>query len=339
MPTARDVAKRAGVSQSTVSRVLNNYVHVRPDVRDRVLHAMKELQYQPNEVARSLVTQRSRSIGLVLGETSNPFFAETAKSIVEVCQGFGYCVILSTTDSRPDLLPDSLRLLRSQQVEGLIIGAVEKDDSVVAELVASGFPCVFYNRVLNTNSGSYVILNNVRGGHMMTEHLLGLGHRRIAVLTGPQKFSTFAHRLEGYAAALREQGIAFDSQLVLQYSVYTADRTKAIKRLLGLKNPPDAIFAMTDSMALEVMDTVLQLGLRVPEDIAVVGFDDIALASHHRICLTTIAQHRQLMGRLAAEALLEQINARAEGRTVQPTRIVLEPQLVIRHTCGSPIQR
>ncbi|BDG59061.1 LacI family DNA-binding transcriptional regulator [Caldinitratiruptor microaerophilus] len=335
MPTARDVANRAGVSQSTVSRVLNNHPHVRPETRKRVLDAIAELDYHPNQAARSLVTQRTGSIGLVVGDIRNPFFAETAKGIVDTSRSYGYRVVLCTTDNQDTLQSEAIKLLRSQEVDGLIFGSVRMDDAEVLALIESGFPCVLYNRVLKTDAGSYVVLDNRKGARMATEHLLKLGHRRIAVLTGSRQFSTFAHRLEGYSEVLREYGIPVDRHLILDHQAYAADRIGTLRRLLGQRRPPTAIFALTDDYALQVLDTLAELDVPVPEGMAVVGFDDIRIAGHSRIGLTTVAQRKDLMGRLAVESLMELITARAEGRTPQPIRLVLEPQLIVRRTCGA----
>lgn len=335
--TARDVARLAGVSQSTVSRVLNNYAHVRPEVRERVAAAVKALAYEPNELARSLVTNRSRSLGLIVGDINNPFFAETTKGIVETARHRGYAVIISTTNNQHGVHGEAIRLLRSQQVEGLILGSVEMGEPDVTALVESGFPTVFYNRVLHANAGHYVTLNNLRGARLMTEHLLGLGHRRIAVMPGSRSFSTFSERLQGYGEVLREHGIPVDARLVLPYAGYASDRQGSLRRLLNQSEPPSAIFAMTDNFALEVMDTLADLGLRVPEDVAVTGFDDISLAGHSRIGLTTVAQQKHLMGRLVVEALVEILEARTREQPPQPTRILLEPQLLVRRTCGAEL--
>lgn len=335
MATEADVARMAGVSQSTVSRVLNNHPHVRPEVRERVLQAVAVLQYQPNQVARSLVTQRTRTVGLVVADLRNPFFAEVAESVISACRGYGYQVLISTTGDQPDVQARAIAWLRSQQVEGLLIGSTPMADREVKALIDSGFPCVLFNRILHTHSGSYVALNNRLGAQMATEHLLNLGHRRIAVLTGPRYFSTFAHRLEGYAAALKARGVPRDRRLVVDYASFATDRQGVLRWLLALTPPPTALFALTDSYALEVLDVLDSMGVPVPEGLALVGFDDINLAGHSRIGLTTVAQNKHLMGRMAVETLMELIRARDEGRPAQPVHLLLEPQLVVRRTCGA----
>lgn len=331
--TARDVAKRAGVSQSTVSRVLNNYKYVSPEVRQRVLQAIEELNYKPNQVARSLATSRSCMIGLLVADFNNPFYPETAHGIVEACRAYGYNVILGTTNNNQRVQAELIQSLRAQQVDGLILGSVQMGDPTVTELIESGFPCVLYNRIVHPDSGSYVVVDNRKGGRRAVEHLYSLGHRRIAILRGPHRFSTFAHRLEGFQEAMRELGLK--ANLCIDFAAYAKDRRGTIQRLLSGPAAPTAIFAVTDNYALDLLNTLGELGVRVPEDIALVGFDDISLASHSLIGLTTFTQQQHLQGRLAVEALMELIRARDQGRTVPPTRIVLEPQFIIRRTCGA----
>jgi len=332
--TIREVARRVGVSPATVSRVLNGRPYVRPEVRAAVHEAVEALGFRPDPIARSLVVGGSRTIGLIVADITNPFYAETAKAIVETARGRGYVVVLCNTENLSNLQAEQIRMLREQRVEGIILGSVHRRDPAVEELMASGFPCVMYNRRLFTNTGTYVVLDNVRGGEEVTRHFLALGHRRIAFLAGPASFSTAAERLAGYRRALRAAGRPVDPRLIRQGQFKPDLAYQAARELLQQRPRPTAIIAGNDLTAFAVLDAAAHLGLRVPEDVAVSGFDDIEFASNERIQLTTVAQQKVEMGRLAVNYLLEFIQDPDRFRR-NPIRHVLPPTLIVRRSCGA----
>ena len=333
-PTVADVARRAGVSRATVSRVLNEYPHVRPRVRAAVLQAVQALAYKPDYVARSLSRRETKTLGLVVANIINPFYAETVTTIVETARGHGYNVILCNTDNLPRLQEEYVEVLRQRQVDGIIFGSVFLRDPPVEALIAAGYPCVMYNRRLRSGHGNYIVLYNLRASRELTRHLLDLGHRRIGFVSGLPQLSTAAERLRGYRAALRGGGLPVDPQLI-RPGGFKADMAQlAAHELLKLPCRPTAIMAGNDLMALGVMQVAAELGLSVPEDLAVVGFDDIGIAGHRQVQLTTMAQQMSEMGRLAAEGIVEII--RDPKRFVRgPLQRVLEPTLVVRRTCGA----
>lgn len=332
--TILDVARRASVSPATVSRVLNGRPHVRPEVRAAVERAVAALGFRPNPVARSLVGGGSRTLGLIVADITNPFYAETAKAIVETARGRGYMVVLCNTDNLPRLQAEEIRMLREQRVEGIILGSVHRRDPAAEELVASGFPCVMYNRRLASQAGTFVVLDNVRGAEEVTRHFIELGHRRIAFLAGPPSFSTAAERLTGYRRALAHAGIPSDRRLVRQGQFKAELAYQAARELLQQRPRPTAIVAGNDLTALAVLDAAARLGVRVPEDVGVSGFDDIELAGSERIQLTTVGQQKAEMGRLAVNYLLELLEARDRFRR-DPIHHVLPPTLVVRRSCGA----
>lgn len=332
--TILDVARRAGVSPATVSRVLNGRPHVRPQVQDAVGRAVAALRFRPDPVARSLVGGGSRTLGLIVADITNPFYAETAKAIVETARGRGHMVVLCNTDNLPRLQAEQIRMLREQRVEGIILGSVHRRDPAAEELVASGFPCVMYNRRLASQAGTFVVLDNVRGAEEVTRHFIELGHRRIAFLAGPPSFSTAAERLTGYRRALAHAGIPFDRRLVRQGQFKAELAYQAARELLQQRPRPTAIVAGNDLTALAVLDAAARLGVRVPEDVGVSGFDDIELAGSERIQLTTVGQQKAEMGRLAVNYLLELVEAR-DGLRRDPIHHVLPPTLVVRRSCGA----
>lgn len=333
-PTLLDVATRAAVSRATVSRVLNKHPHVRPEVRQRVLKAIKVLRYRPDRVAQSLARGETRTIGLIVADITNPFYAETAKAIVETARGRAYTVVLCNTENLPRLQAEQIELLRQHRVDGIILGSVHLHDPPVEQLVATGFPCVMYNRRLRSGAGSYVVLDNVRGAKDVTRHFIVLGHRRIAFLAGPPSFSTASERLAGYRGALRAAGVPWDPHLVRQGQFRPDLAFQAAVDLLKGPCRPTAVVAGNDLTALAVMDAGHDLGLRVPGDLAVSGFDDTDVASRRTIQLTSVAQQKAEMGRLAVTYLLEFIQDPERFRR-DPIRHILPPTLVVRRSCGA----
>lgn len=333
-PTIGDVARRAGVSRATVSRVLNEYPHVRPQVRTDVQRAIRALRYRPDQVARSLARRETKTLGLVVADITNPFYAETARAIVETARGHGYHVILCNTDNLHRLQEEYVEVLRQRRVDGIIFGSVFLDDPVVEALVEAGYPCVMYNRRLRSGRGNYIVLDNASASHDLTRHLLDLGHRHIGFITGLRDLSTASERLRGYRAALRAAGLPADSRLMRPGAFKAEMAQRAAQELLKLPRRPTAIMAGNDLMALGVMQAAGDLGLRVPEDLAVVGFDDIEIAAHRQIQLTTMAQQKAEMGRMAVVWMLEIIRDPRRYRR-EPLQQILTPTLVVRRTCGA----
>ncbi len=333
-PTIGDVARRAGVSRATVSRVLNEYPHVRPQVRTDVQRAIRALRYRPDQVARSLARRETKTLGLVVADITNPFYAETARAIVETARGHGYNVILCNTDNLHRLQEEYVEVLRQRRVDGIIFGSVFLDDPVVEALVEAGYPCVMYNRRLRSGRGNYIVLDNASASHDLTRHLLDLGHRHIGFITGLRDLSTASDRLRGYRAALRAAGLPVDPSLIRPGAFKAEMAQRAAQELLKLPRRPTAIMAGNDLMALGVMQAAGDLGLRVPEDLAVVGFDDIEIAAHRQIQLTTMAQQKAEMGRMAVVWMLEIIRDPRRYRR-EPLQQILTPTLVVRRTCGA----
>lgn len=333
-PTIGDVARRAGVSRATVSRVLNDYPHVRPRVRAAVERAMRALGYRPDQVARSLARRETRTLGLVVADITNPFYAETARAIVETARGHGYNVILCNTDNLPRLQEEYIEVLRQRRVDGIIFGSVFLDDPVVEGLVEAGYPCVMYNRRLRSGRGNYIVLDNVRASYDLTRHLLELGHRRMGFIAGLRDISTAAERLRGYRAALRGVALPIDPTLIRPGAFKAEMAQRAALELLKLPRRPTAIVAGNDLMALGVIQAAGDLGLKVPEDLAVVGFDDIEIAAHRVVELTTMAQQKAEMGRMAVVWLLEVIRD-PRRYTRHPLQQILAPTLAVRRTCGA----
>jgi LacI family transcriptional regulator len=333
-PTVADVARRARVSRATVSRVLNQYAHVRPDVRARVQRAMQALGYRPDAVARSLARRETRTLGLVVADITNPFYAETARAVLETAKANGYHVILCNTDNQPRVQEEYVEVLRQRRVDGIIFGSVFLEDPVVEALVASDYPCLMYNRRLRSRRGNFIVLDNLRASRDVTRHLVALGHRRIGFVSGLPNISTAAERLQGYREALRACGLSADRDLIRPGAFQAGTAQEAARDLLKRRGRPTAIVAGNDLMALGVIQAAAELGVCIPHELAVVGFDDIEIADHPRVQLTTMAQQKAEMGRLAALGILDVIR-RGAGVGGRPLQQILDPMLIIRCTCGA----
>lgn len=330
--SAYDVAKKAGVSQSTVSRVLNNYPYIKEETKKKVLEAIEELDFTRDEIARGLAQKKTNTIGLIVGDIVNPFFAETTGVIMKRAAEMGYDVVICNTNHQDALLSKSIQSLIGKRVDGMIIASTNKDNKHVEELFHSKFPVILYNAVLDSDDANYVIVDNEKGAYLATEHLIELGHRKIAFIAGPSVFSALVQRMNGYKNALREYNLPFEDGLIYQEEFSFEKVSKFVTDSLLSENRPTGFFAYSDQMAIAVLDTVIKLNLRVPEDISIIGFDDINIASNHYIGLTTIAQQKEKMAELALEKLVSLIQ---NGSTEHdPINVVLEPKLMVRKTTG-----
>ena len=332
--TINDVAKRAGVSPKTVSNVIHDHPHVRESTRSKVLKAIEELGYQPNIAARSLVTKRHDLIGFVLWDILNPAYTEMVETTVAQARESGYMLILGNAGRDPGEEDRVVTLMIQQRVDGIILASTTRGSKVPERLVEAGVPVVLVSRYPEDLFTDYVGVDNVRGEYMMTHHLLRLGHTRIAFMRGIPTVSTSVDREAGYRQALEDHGIAYDESLVGSGNYTPQEAYLAAGRLLSLDERPRAIACANDLMAISVIDAVLDAGLRVPEDVAVTGFDDIAWAGSRSLNLTTIRVGMDLMAREAVSLLLNRIQGQVTG---SPREVILPPELVVRRTCGASL--
>ena len=333
-PTIRDIGKLAGVSATTVSMALNRHPRISRTTRERIAKIAETLRYQPNNVARSLVSKRSQTLGLIITSILNPFYPELAKGIEDKAIERGYSIILCSTKYDRLLQGRFIDLLRSKGVDGIILSSAEIGDSDIASLLEDQYPFVLVNRTVGTpeleRRSDYVVMDNYAGGHMVIMHLHRLGHRRFAIIAGSDTISTSRDRTRGALQALADCGLSIDPALIVDCGFTKEKAYEATGHLLALANPPTAIFAENDFMALGVHEAVLDAGRRIPQDVALVGFDDIACSALRGIDLTTINHRKYDMGVLAVEALIRRIE---EGEA--PVRqIILPPEIIIRKSCG-----
>lgn len=332
--TINDVAKRAGVSAKTVSNVINQYPHVREATRLKVLEAVQELGYHPNIAARGLVTNRRNLIGCVLWDILNPAYTELVEIVVDKARASDYMTILGNVARDPAEEERLATLLIQQRVDGVLLASSTKNSQVPERLMDMGVPVVLVNRRVDHLTTDYVGVNDFRGGYIAARHLIGLGHRRIAFIRGMASVSTSVEREEGYRQALRDGGLEYDPALVADGGYTIKGAYDAARRLLSIDAPPTAFFCANDLMAISAIDAVIDAGQRVPEDVAVIGYDDIEFSGSRSLALTTV---RFQMDRIAQEAV-DMLLGRISGRIVgDPREVVFPPELVVRRTCGASL--
>jgi len=330
MVTIRDVAAIAQVSTSTVSHVINDTRYVSPATRERVLNAMAKLNYRPNRLARSLRSSRTLTLGVLLPNSANPFFAELLLGVEAACFDLGYNIILGNANDNPERELSYLEVLLSRKVDGILLISTGAFKESVALLAAHDVPVVIVDRATNLPSVDEIFTENKQGGLIATNYLLNLGHRRIGCITGPSFLTPSAERVAGYYEAMSAAGVTVDARWIVIGDFQHETGYSGCQQLLRLPEPPTAIFACNDLMAVGALCAIHEAGLRVPDDISVIGYDDIPLASYTVPRLTTIAQPTRQLGRLAAERLI----ARLQKKQVLPVqREKLAVTLVVRDSC------
>ncbi|MDQ1530576.1 MAG: LacI family transcriptional regulator [Microbacteriaceae bacterium] len=325
----RDVAERAGVSVGTVSNVLNTPGKVAGPTAERVLAAIEELGFVRNDAARQLRAGSSRSVGLLVLDVRNPFFTDVARGAEERANEAGLSVLLANSDERADRENAHLELFEEQRVRGILITPVDEVGDRLEKVRARGIPVVLVDRLAAAADFSSVSVDDVAGGRMAAEHLLQRGRRRILFVGGPLELRQVRDRLQGAREAIAVvPGARID---VLTIEALTMNEGVAAgRRILESHDRPDAVFAANDLVALGVLQGVgINGGLRVPEEIAIVGYDDIDFASAAAVPITSVRQPRDRMGSEALELLLEEI---ADGR--EHRQIVFQPELVVRESTG-----
>jgi len=327
MTTLQEVAEYSGVSRSTVSRVINNDPHVSEETRQKVLQAIAELDYHPNAVARSLAAGHTQIIGLVIPTAvamlfSDPYFPRLIQGVVAACNASDYSVMLWIGE--PEYERRTIhRHLNSGMLDGLIIASAVKDDPVIAAVRQSGLPLVMVGRA-DDPTISYVDVDNVQGARQAVRHLLQQGYRRIATITGTLNTAAAIDRLEGYRQALRDHGLPVEESLIAEGKFTEEGAAEAMRNLLP--HHPDAVFCASDTMAQGAMRTIRAAGLRIPQDIAIVGYDDMAFTANLEPPLTTVQQPIEEMGQEAVRLLLTLLAHPDDG----PHHVILPTRLIVR---------
>ena len=331
--TIKDVARLSGVSSMTVSRVINESERVRPETRQRVEQAIAELGYVPSRLARGLSRQRTGTLAVIVPDVANPFFTMIVRAAEEVARRGGYRVILCDTRADLTVERDVVEELIAHRVEGIVIAPVsDRSATHVRRLDKFGVPCVLVDRTLPGVESDAVLGDSVAGARRLVEHLISLGHRRIGLVVESDEVSTARDRRRGYEAALEAADIPLDPSLVVETAVDPAGGAEGMRRLLELDDRPTAVFTVNNLVALGAIEAVRGAGLEVPDDVALVCFDDIEYASRLYPFLTALEQPAETFGTVATQLLLERIQGRGPARR---HAVVLPGEFVVRRSCGA----
>ena len=330
MANIKDVAERAGVSVATVSRVLNGHSPV-AETRERVLAAVRDLGYRPNNVARALRTARTGALGLIISDLTNPFFTELADAVEDEARSLGYSLVIGNAGESPEQQDDYIRTLLDRRIDGLLVSSAGTGSAMLREVVASGTPLVLLDRSVPGIDAPCVRADGRAALTELAAHLAALGRRRPAIIVAPAGTPTGDERLALFRAALADHGIALpDERVGATPDLQHTGGRQVMSAFLDLAEPPDAVLATDNLMALGAMDELRARGLRVPDDVALVVYDDVPWFTHTDPPLTAIAQPTRELGRAAVHALL----ARIERRPVES--VLLPARLVARRSCGEP---
>jgi LacI family transcriptional regulator len=326
--TLKELAARAKVHPSTISRVVNQDpgLRIAPATRTRIEALLRETEYRPNGVARGLKLRQTLVLAVVIPDITNPFFGAMFRGIEDGAAPRGYQVLLCNTDGSPDRQRTHLQSLIARRVDGVILASSFLNDAAVRWLRHQRVPYVLVNRFSDEGLDPFVGSDDVTGARLATRHLIGLGHVRIGHLAGQSTVSTGVLRRRGFQAAMSEAGLPAGTELQQESGFVEDGGMRAMERLLAVTDPPTAVFAVTDMVAVGAYGVARRLGLRVPQDLAIVGYNDIPLAARLIPGLTTVHVPIHEFGSAAARLLLEQI----ESGPVTPKRVVFAPQLVIR---------
>jgi DNA-binding LacI/PurR family transcriptional regulator len=332
-PTLKDVAEHAQVSKATVSRVLNNNSHVAEELRIRVLESIRLLGYQPNRAARRLRASVSDVLGLIISDIENPFFISVVRGVEDTAYVSQMSVVLCNTDENPAKQQMYLRVMQAERVAGLIISPTNVNEDFT-ELRQLGIPVILLDRRTDKFETDAVTIDNVGGAYLAVKHLVDLGYERIGTIGGSPHLTTGRERYEGYRKALNAAGLKIDEKLVKIGDFKTDSGYQLASELINLPRPPQAIFVANNLMTLGALRVLRENNVRVPQDVALVGFDDMPWSSELCPPLTAISQPTYELGQETVHLLLRRLaNPDAPIRTV-----TLQPRLIVRESCGAMLR-
>jgi LacI family transcriptional regulator len=327
MATIYDVAQQAGVSAATVSRVLNGHSSVDPQLAERVRAAVERLEYRPNALARNLRRSRTSLWAVIISDVGNPFFTSLVRGVEDVAQSSGYSVVLCNSDEDPEKEANYVTVALAEQMAGVIMSPSGQAEGV-KRLLDAHTPLVLIDREVPGVSVDSVLVDNEHGAAEATAHLIASGYQRIACITGPATLSTAERRLRGYRQALADAGREYDEALVRHSDFREHGGYEAMASLLDAEVKPDAVFVTNNLMAVGALECLVARGVSVPDEMGIVGFDDLPWADLVRPALTTVGQPTYELGRTAAQLLAERI-----GQTGKPpSTVVLKTELHVRAT-------
>lgn len=327
MATMKDIARLAQVSTSTVSHVVNGSRFVSDEIREKVMRVVAELNYTPSAVARSLKVKETKTIGLLVTATNNPFFAEVMAGVEQYCQQHQYNLIIATTGGDTKRLQQNLQTLMHKQVDGLLLMCGDSRFNVKANINIS-VPLVVMDWWFTELNADKILENSELGGYLATKSLIDAGHKKIGIITGNLKKSLAVNRLKGYKKALLEADIQLNSDWIVESHFDFEGGIVGMQKLLSTEDRPTAVFCCSDTIAVGAYQVIHQQGLRIPQDISVIGYDDIELARYLSPPLSTVSQPKAELGKLAVEILLQRIK---EPKRDYQT-ITLNPDLILRQS-------
>ncbi|MTI67205.1 MAG: LacI family transcriptional regulator [Firmicutes bacterium] len=326
MANIKDVAKLANTSISTVSRVINDTSYVKEETKKRVIKAMKELNYKP--LLREPIKKENKTIGLIVPDITNPFFSKIAKEIASVANHYDYNITLCNIDGIPESEDDYLMDLIENRVDGVIYASSYRSVEVLKRVKEKNIPIVVLDRNMENYAISSVAVNNNQGAFLATEHLIKLGHEKIAFIEGFKDFQISKHRKKGFKRALSDYNLNLDEDLIKRGDFTMESGFKAMKEIINSKKDFTAVIAINDLMAIGASNCLNQLGIKTPEDVSVVGFDNILLASTITPKLTTVAYPIEKMSERAIKLLMKQIS----NKDISPEMVTLFPKLIVRES-------
>ncbi len=330
MPTIKDVARHAGVSITTVSRILNNQPYVAEELRQRVLKSIDELGYRPSRVAQRLRATDSNLVGVIFSDIANPFYIESLRGIEQVLSKHDMSVLIGNADSDQKREESFIHLMQMEGVAGLIIAPTKEESAVLAQASSLGLPVVVIDRRMNNMQVDTVLADNFKGSLLAIQHFVTLGHRRIGVVSGPLHLTSGRERYTGYLQAMSDAGLAVEPGLTRFGDYRQASGYTLTRELLEAPNPPSALFVANNQMTIGALNAIHEMGWNIPNDIAVIGFDDLSWAVSLNPPLTTVAQPTFQIGLQAAELFM----VRIADPDRPPRTIVLETRLIVRESCG-----
>jgi LacI family transcriptional regulator len=333
--TLTDVARLAGVSTMTVSRVINDSGYVSPEARARVTGVIAELGYMPNVLARQLRSKRTKTLALVVTDIANPFFTTIARGVEDAARARGYAVMFCNTDESEAEEIEYVRMLIGRQVDGVLLVPAAASSASLELMHKHGLPVVVLDRRLRSGLADEVRTDSEAGAHLAVRHLLDLGHRRIAVLTGPAAVSTSSDRVAGYRRAMAEEGLGPDDELVVFGGYNETSGYEMTRRVLDAQPQPTALFAANNFIAFGAIRALREAGMRTPEDMSIAVFDDLPPGWVFDPFLTVVSQPAYEIGKQAAELMLERLAGKAPA---DPRTIVLPSELITRRSTA-PLHR
>jgi LacI family transcriptional regulator len=330
--TIKDIARMANVSHTTVSRALQDSPEISMKTKQRIREIAQSLNYTSNALARGLVLKRSYSLGLVIPDIINPYYAQISKAVEHVAYASDFSLIICNSDRNIDKENRCLRFLQEKKVDGIIMVTVSSQPEPFQDLARAGIPLVLIDNLVPGVNTDFVSSNNFYGAALIVKHLVEMGYKRIAHFAGPRNSFASQERLKAYLQVLKENNIPVDKDLIITTNATLDEGRKAAEQLLQLGMLPEAVFAVNDSVAIGALRHFWQQGIIIPKDLALVGYDDIDMAAMLPAPLTTVRQQPLEVGRIAAETLFERITGFGEIREFK--KIILPPQLIIRKSCG-----